>query len=205
MAIRHNLIGRVFGRLTVTSMLPDGKCMCDCACGKSGVSVFQSNISTGRTVSCGCHRVAATSARTKRHGDSESVEHRTFCWMHGRCYCPTNPKFSDYGGRGIIVCPRWHLYENFIADMGRKPSKRHSIHRVDNDGIYEPGNCEWALPKTQSRETRRSFKVTAFGKTATIAEWSETTGIKYGTIWSRIVDYGWKPERAVGTIGDARC
>ena len=199
------IVGKAYGLLIVRELMPGRKCRVDCGCGRNGAIAFRSNIARGRTKSCGCDRAAAISFKRKRHGDSGSVEHRVFCWMHGRCYCATNPKFPAYGGRGITVCDRWHTYENFLEDMGRRPSKHHSIHRVDNDGNYEPGNCMWALPKIQSRATRRSFVVTAFGKTATLAEWSEDTGIKYGTMWSRIVDYGWSPERAIGTKGDGRC
>jgi hypothetical protein len=117
--------------------------------------------------------------------------------MRDRCNRQSNPKWFRYGGRGIRIDPRWNSYERFLSDMGRRPSKRHSVHRVDNDGDYSPENCVWALPKEQSRNTARSRKLTALGKTQTIAEWAEETGINYGTIWSRVSQYGWDAERAV--------
>jgi hypothetical protein len=76
--------------------------------------------------------------------------------MIQRCEQPTHIGYKDYGGRGITVCKRWReSYAAFLADMGRKPSLKHSIDRYpDNDGDYEPGNCRWATAKEQSANQR---------------------------------------------------
>lgn len=98
-----------------------------------------------------------------QHGDAigrKTVEYHSWCHMRARCYDPNNPKFKDYGDRGIIVCEKWLAsYENFLEDMGRKPSRRHTLGRIHNDGNYEPSNCEWQLPTKQARN-RRTNKLT---------------------------------------------
>jgi hypothetical protein len=79
-----------------------------------------------------------------------------FAWynMHQRCYNRRVKNYRNYGGRGIIVEDRWHSYKNFLSDMGAKPSKEHSLDRIDNDGNYGTENCRWALPWQQTDNRR---------------------------------------------------
>lgn len=74
--------------------------------------------------------------------------------MLQRCENPKHHAFKNYGGRGIVVCERWHLLENFLADMGPRPPGK-SLDRINNNGNYEPGNCRWATPKEQIANQRR--------------------------------------------------
>jgi hypothetical protein len=76
--------------------------------------------------------------------------------MHVRCHDAKNKHFRHYGGRGIRVCDRWDSFENFLADMGSRPSTKHSIDRIDCDGNYEPGNCRWATWSEQRLNQRRN-------------------------------------------------
>jgi hypothetical protein len=84
-----------------------------------------------------------------QHGDFGTPEYWTWANMIQRCENPNHPRFDWYGGRGIEVCERWHTYKNFLADMGRRPSDKQSIDRINNDGNYEPKNCRWATVKEQ--------------------------------------------------------
>lgn len=77
--------------------------------------------------------------------------------MRQRCLNPANKNYKDYGGRGITVCERWNSFENFLLDMGEKP-EGYSIERKDNNGNYEPDNCEWIPRGDQNKNTRRSLK-----------------------------------------------
>jgi hypothetical protein len=119
--------------------------------------------------------------------------------MQQRCYDVKHDHYADYGGRGIVVDSRWRGpdgFVRFLADMGDRPSKGHSIERKDNDGPYSKENCCWATRKQQMRNCRRSRRITAFGRTQTLVEWAEETGLLRSTIQWRLKD-GKTPEQAV--------
>ena len=86
-----------------------------------------------------------------------SLEYRSWQMMKNRCLNPRAHDYSYYGVRGITVCKRWHKFENFLADMGRKPTAQHTLERRNNDGNYTKRNCYWATRKTQARNRRGSF------------------------------------------------
>lgn len=87
----------------------------------------------------------------------QTLEYRSWIGMKERCSNPKNKCYASYGGRGIRVCDRWISdFSQFLADMGPKPSPKHSIDRIDNDGHYEPANCRWATTTQQVRNSRRT-------------------------------------------------
>jgi hypothetical protein len=94
-----------------------------------------------------------------KHGASYWPEYQSWSDMKQRCSNPRHPRFNDWGGRGIKVCDRWrHSFENFLADIGRKPTPEHSIDRIDVNGDYEPTNCRWATASEQMSNQRRQRK-----------------------------------------------
>jgi hypothetical protein len=127
---------------------------------------------------------------------SYSVEYRTWMSIWQRCGNPTYSKWGLYGGRGIKVCDRWASFDAFLADMGLKPSPRHSIERRDGSEGYSPENCYWATPQQQNRNTSRNRFLTYQGETLTVAEWAERRSMTYGSLSNRIRD-GWSTEDAL--------
>lgn len=147
------------------------------------------------SLSCGClHKEVVTD-----HGNSKYIEYRLWQNIHLRCYKKTNNRYHSHGARGIKVCERWHDFENFHADMGDRPSPKHTVERINNDGNYEPSNCKWATYKVQSRNRRSTFYVALDGVKKSLAEWAEIMDMPYKLVWERIRRYGWDPEQALTT------
>lgn len=126
--------------------------------------------------------------------------HTSWRAMFERCYRNSHKKFSDYGGRGIKVCDRWHGeqegFENFVADMGLRTERSLSIDRIDVNGHYEPSNCRWATTYEQAKNKRSNVYLTVNGKTGTVTDFANEYNINAKTILHRIKK-GWKPEEAV--------
>lgn len=107
--------------------------------------------------------------------------------MKYRCNNPNAPAYKNYGGRGIKICMRWsNSFHNFLSDMGERPTSKHTLDRIDNDKGYSPDNCRWATRAEQGRNTRANRLVTYNGQTKPLIEWSEITGVNYGTLRSRL-------------------
>jgi hypothetical protein len=126
---------------------------------------------------------------TLRHGEARSAgrtpEWQTWRNMMRRCYeqCTS---YAQYGAKGVRVCSRWHRYEDFLADMGRKPSSQHTIDRLDNSKGYSPSNCRWATQAEQNRNKSNCVFLVFNGERRVLAEWARIRGLNEGTLRSRI-------------------
>jgi hypothetical protein len=115
---------------------------------------YISHLLNGATKSCGCLN-HENRQKPRRHGLSWKIpEYRSWINMRQRCLNKNNPRYKDYGGRGIKICKRWSSFENFLADMGQMPGPGYSIERINNDGDYEPDNCIW-LPRRDQWKNKR--------------------------------------------------
>ena len=127
-------------------------------------------------------------------------EYRTWVMMRQRCRDHKVKNFNRYGGRGITVSPRWDDFEVFFADMGFRPSPKHSIDRIDNDGNYEPGNCRWATSRAQNNNKASNRLVNYRGQDMSLRSAVRLAGdvIEKSAARRRLV-LGWSVERAVET------
>ena len=131
---------------------------CDCG---SNVKLRTASVKSGDTVSCGCYRKEILD-KTK-HGLSNHRIYKTWSSMIRRCSNKKDANYKNYGGRGISVCDRWNDVSNFIEDMYPTFKEGLSIHRVNNDGNYEPSNCAWENKNTQARVTRKVMSTNTSG------------------------------------------
>lgn len=197
-----DLTGQVFSRLTVLRLShidakQNAQWVCRCECGsESTVRGFQ--LTGGTTRSCGClqREVASMCGNRPRPPSVRKVrspERNAWVAMISRCTNPANKAYKDYGGRGITVSEEWGCYENFIRDMGSRPSSKHSIERINNDRGYSKENCKWATRAEQSRNHRRNRYIDTTSGRMLICDASRLAGISQLALRSR-VDMGWKTE-----------
>lgn len=187
-----NLAGNRYGLLLVLRHVQGTKWLCLCECGKV-VTASRANLRYRGMESCGCQK-----RKYKRHGKTGTPEWQAWAAMIGRCTSKTHKLYPRYGGRGIAVCPRWHSFANFLADMGLRPGKGYSLDRIDNDGSYCPENCRWATYREQNRNRGNYNRMLmAGGMTKTISEWASEARMSSPAITYRL-GIGWSPEQAVG-------
>jgi len=196
-----DLTGKRLGRLLVLGRnrdKPNGPVMWDCVC-DCGTHVTRDAkwIRYPGVASCGCYTKEVLMRVTRTHGMTKTAEYKVWLSMKSRCQTPSSAAYYKYGGRGIAVCDRWQSFENFLADMGEKPSPQHTIDRIDGTKGYSPDNCRWALPKEQQRNLKNNVFLEFNGKSLIAADWEPIVGIDAKTIQCRVQRLGWTAEEAL--------
>lgn len=135
-----------------------------------------------------------------KHGMAKTPEHNAWCLMKARCHNLNHPRYTEWGGRGIVVCEEWRYdFVAFYRYLGPKPSPLHSVDRIDNEKSYEPGNVRWATKQEQAanRPTWCNY-LTYRGARKTLSEWARELGIARESLRGRL-KYGWSIEKALTT------
>lgn len=193
-----DITGERYGRLVAIKRIESKnrrtqwRFRCDCG---SVADIGLEAVRAGATRSCGCLLRETTRNRSLKHGHSVGYTHSPeWCaWLSAkqRCFNPNDHKYSDYGARGITMHPAWtNDFAAFFAEVGPKPSARHSLDRIDVNGDYAPGNVRWATPKEQSRNRRSNVYVTYKGTKMTLAEFAERVGVPYKRLHRQMSYYG---------------
>lgn len=196
--------GKVYGHLTVIGIEPGQRrraaWRCRCECGNECV-VVGVQLRSGNNTTCGCQIRKHGHAREKTGATPEYQ-----CWvdMRTRCNDARSQSYASYGGRGVAVCDSWNeSFTSFFADMGSRPSQKHSIDRIDNDGDYCPENCRWATKSEQRVNQRKRTRTTKFieynGDRRSCRQWALSIGLNPSTLYARIFVHGWDIERALTT------
>jgi hypothetical protein len=152
-----SMAGQRFGTWTV---LNDGHrkygrvhCLVRCDCGEERIVAAQT-LKNGTSKNCGC----AGGKPLERHGMSRTQAYKNYSAMISRCNNPKNVGYPYYGGKGVRVCERWATsFAAFVEDMGERPTRKHTVDRIDNSKGYEPGNCRWATQQEQCRNQHHPY------------------------------------------------
>lgn len=197
-------IGKTLGRLTIISFndpkiynykwkMKVYRVNCKCSCGNLHTTDFQA-LKKGKVISCGCYNKELISKRATKHGLStinrkKSSEYVTWLSMKHRCNNINNKSYCHYGGRGITVCDEWNNnFPKFLEDMGEKPSKEHSIERIDVNKGYCKENCKWILKTEQPKNTRTTILFEYNGEKMGLPDWCKKLNLNYSMMRHRIYD-----------------
>ena len=199
----RDLTGSKFNKLTALELASTNPTvwLCRCECGNLK-KVHGSHLTRGKTQSCGCWRKEVSSKLNITHGrycgtGANKREASSYKFMISRCTDASDKDFPNYGGRGIKVCAAWmESFNNFLTDMGNKPTPKHTIERKDSNGNYEPSNCIWALNKDQQNNRRNNHILELNGISKTVAQWSDDLKITREVIHGRL-RLGWTVDKTL--------
>lgn len=204
--IVKNILGQKFGRLTVLEYVginKHGSAMWKCRCDCGTVRIFKGIlIRRGDTKSCGCWKRQEWLESLTKHGCTAggrpTPEYVAWSNMRRRCLNPTHEQYKNYGGRGIRVCSGWETFQNFLADVGLRPDLKLSLHRIDNNKGYFPGNVTWGTDQEQQNARQNNSTFLFNGKRQTVAQWAREIGMEFATLQHRL-RRGWTVEEALTT------
>lgn len=196
-------IGSKWGRWSVVAPAPpriylaDGRVphshrfwLCRCECGTER-DIVEGSLLRRASLSCGCLNRERTVEVHRTHGQSSTPEYRAWQAIKDRCLNPNNKRFADYGGRGIKVCAAWRdNFTEFLAEVGKRPTSRHTIERMNNSKGYEPGNVCWALPPRQMVNRRNTRFVDYEGRSVPLADLAKQFDVPANTLRARLLK-GW--------------
>lgn len=185
---KEKYINKKYNKLTILSIVKNDsemwktKVLCKCDCGNEKV-ITLSNITNGRTKSCGCIQ-KASKKKQKTHGKSKTRLYKLYYAMVYRCYNTKSNDYKDYGLRGITVCDEWlndfMSFYNWAYANGYNDDL--TIDRIDNNGNYEPNNCRWVDNTTQANNKRTTKYLTYNNKTQSMKQWANELDIPYSFI-----------------------
>lgn len=186
MPAKLNIIGESFGYWRVVGEPVVQKksrrtVICHCRCGTIKEVIVCSLLKTGNGASrsCGCLKMEKTAKRLTTHGKTSTPEYRIWSGMIQRTSNPDSAAFPNYGGRGICVCEQWRDFANFYKDIGPRPSKKHTLDRIDNNRGYSPENTRWATRTCQNNNKRSNRNIHWLGKNWTVAELAVFLRVKF--------------------------
>jgi hypothetical protein len=209
----HNfkdLTNQTFGRLKVIAYIGKSRhghaiWKCVCICGNESF-VRASNLLRKTTTSCGCHQSERAVEANLRHGETQkgeySVEFRAYSQAKKRCQNISGKDYPRYGLRGIEF--RFESFDEFLNEVGRRPTVHHSLDRKNNSGHYEKGNVHWATDTEQANNRRSNKILIVDGVSKTLAEWSHNSNLKQACISRRVIA-GWCHKCAVSKPIHKRC
>ena len=188
---KRDLTGQKYGRLTFVSYAGKSKWVVKCDCGT--IKTIQSyDVLKGLVVSCGCYHHEIMKGRVpvnRTHGLAHTPIFNIWAMMKNRCTNPNCNRHQYYKDKGIKVCDRWlgeNGFENFVHDMGERPSPEHSLDRIDNNGDYCPENCRWATYKEQSNNQTSNVILEHNGEKKTLAQWCDFYDFDYKLAHARL-------------------
>lgn len=199
-----DMTGQRFTRLVVVSRAASDKngnarWYCQCDCGSTTVS-SGFTLRNGEAKSCGCLTTEQLVTRNTRHERCGTPEYSIWAGMLQRCLNEKCQAYVWYGARGIKVCDRWRSFDAFYADMGDRPSRRHSLERTNNEGDYEPGNVVWGTPEEQHNNKRSNHYVLYRSERMSLTKAINTagSGISLSAARGRLAR-GWSVQATVET------